>query len=433
MVIATILAHGALITSVGLALAVWIKRQSRAIAISVGSFILITAAWPFFMATIAKPQPGRALVTVSPFVVCVMSVQEFANRQFAFARSIVGSGTFWAVEVFILAMGLLWLTVRTFDGCFDRISDQPRCALAWCISVMILAAMIAAGSFVWAIDSWIEGVRPQTALTGTSSLGVVFYSVAIALGLILIAVEAATSGRPTWTADHAVAPAAAARRLVLSRWGASFQHVLLLAVGPGLVALALATAHKPPRYEPQYTKTAAGAQVVTSYVRADPNIPHAGEVPVGQRFIFGAVLIVTILAHGSAGISVGLALTLTNGWSRRVIAAAVGVTVVIAFVVPLCLIRLDYHSAVHGDVELRHGRGLAANSARRPRFVHRARDSLACALLGRHRRAFYRRASGRHGLGVGAAIGQRLESPLLRAPDLDDSPQPAAQTALVAE
>ena len=46
MVIATILAHGALITSIGLALAVWIKRQSRAIAMSVGSFILVTAAWP---------------------------------------------------------------------------------------------------------------------------------------------------------------------------------------------------------------------------------------------------------------------------------------------------------------------------------------------------------------------------------------------------
>ena len=48
----------------------------------------------------------------------------------------------------------------------------------------------------------------------------------------------------------------------------------------------------------------------------------------------------------AAAISVGLALTLANGWSRRVIAALVGVTVVVAFVVPLSLIRLDYHSAV---------------------------------------------------------------------------------------
>ena len=52
LVIATILAHGALLTSIGLALAVWIKRPSRAIASSVGLFILIAAAWPI-LASIA--------------------------------------------------------------------------------------------------------------------------------------------------------------------------------------------------------------------------------------------------------------------------------------------------------------------------------------------------------------------------------------------
>ena len=50
LVVATILAHGALITSVGLALAVWVKRQSRAIALSVGWFILVTAVLPIVMA-----------------------------------------------------------------------------------------------------------------------------------------------------------------------------------------------------------------------------------------------------------------------------------------------------------------------------------------------------------------------------------------------
>ncbi len=48
LVMATIVGHGALITSIGLALAVWIKRQSRAIAISVGLFVMILMAWPMF-------------------------------------------------------------------------------------------------------------------------------------------------------------------------------------------------------------------------------------------------------------------------------------------------------------------------------------------------------------------------------------------------
>ena len=57
VVVATILAHGALITSVGLALAVWVKRQSRAIALSVGWFILVTAVWPIVVSIVMSGGP----------------------------------------------------------------------------------------------------------------------------------------------------------------------------------------------------------------------------------------------------------------------------------------------------------------------------------------------------------------------------------------
>ena len=39
--------------------------------------------------------------------------------------------TFWDIECLALALGLLWLTVRTFDRCFDRVPDRPgacRCS-----------------------------------------------------------------------------------------------------------------------------------------------------------------------------------------------------------------------------------------------------------------------------------------------------------------
>ena len=49
VVIATILAHGALITSIGLALAVWMKRLGRAIAFTVGFAIVIGAVWPILV------------------------------------------------------------------------------------------------------------------------------------------------------------------------------------------------------------------------------------------------------------------------------------------------------------------------------------------------------------------------------------------------
>ena len=109
MVVATILAHGALITSVGLALAVWIKRQSRAIAISVGSFVLVTAAWPIRRCrSRSNREPGRDLAGLSPVVTCVIFVNFFTSRTYGFAaRGLLWCGTFWAVEVFVLAMGLL--------------------------------------------------------------------------------------------------------------------------------------------------------------------------------------------------------------------------------------------------------------------------------------------------------------------------------------
>ena len=73
LVIATILAHGALITSIGLALAVWIKRHGRAIGMSVAAFILVTAAWPIFVGIAVgdEEHPGRDLACLSPVVALV--------------------------------------------------------------------------------------------------------------------------------------------------------------------------------------------------------------------------------------------------------------------------------------------------------------------------------------------------------------------------
>jgi hypothetical protein len=112
VVIATIIAHGALITSVGLAMAVWIKRQSRAIAMSVGSFLLVAAGWPFVVSSPTYSELRRNLASLSPVVMCVVFVNFFTIRTYNFSGHVLSSGTFWAVEVFALAMGLLWLWSR---------------------------------------------------------------------------------------------------------------------------------------------------------------------------------------------------------------------------------------------------------------------------------------------------------------------------------
>jgi len=121
----------------------------------------------------------------------------------------------------------------------------------------------------------------------------------------------------------------------------------LLAIGPALLALALATAHNAPHYEPQSTTNASGVQVVTSYVLAKTDITYVGEVRLGPRLMIAAVLVVTILVHGGAAISVGLGLTTANGWSRCVLATAVGLTVLVVLVLPIYLFLVaDGHAVV---------------------------------------------------------------------------------------
>jgi ABC-type transport system involved in multi-copper enzyme maturation permease subunit len=331
VLIATIVAHGALITSVGLAMAVWIKRQSRAIAMSVGSFILVTAAWPTVVSNVANPDQSRILASLSPVVACVQFANYFTNRGYAFFRGLLWCGTFWAVEVFALAMGLLWLTVLTFDRCFDRIPDRPQRIPIRTVVVMILAGMIGAGSLVGATDIWIEGVNPAS-LSRPISFGISAYFLLIAIGLVLVALESAKSGRPAWNIVAATAPGLAARSFVPGRWWKSFRLVLLLAIGPALLAMALATAHKAPRYEAHFTTDSMGNKAIDSYVLAKADNPYVAEARLGQRLLIAAQLIVTILVHGGAAISVGLGLTTANAWSRCAIATVVGLAFLAVFI-----------------------------------------------------------------------------------------------------
>jgi hypothetical protein len=158
---------------------------------------------------------------------------------------------------------------------------------------------------------------------------------------MLIAVESAKSGHSTRANFAVEAPHRAAPWFVVGRWWKSFRLVLLLAIGPALLALALATAHKAPQYEPQFTTNSAGAQVVTSYVLLKADIPSNSEVRLGQRLMIAAVLVVTILCHGGAAISIGLALAIANEWSRRAVVAAVGFVLLLTFVLPVYLFVLN--------------------------------------------------------------------------------------------
>jgi hypothetical protein len=74
---------------------------------------------------------------------------------------------------------------------------------------MMMAGMIGAGSLVWAIEWWIEGFEPGW-LNEQSSFVVSAYSFLIAIGLVLVAIESAKSGRPKAAAFSEETPGMAA-------------------------------------------------------------------------------------------------------------------------------------------------------------------------------------------------------------------------------
>jgi ABC-type transport system involved in multi-copper enzyme maturation permease subunit len=356
VVIATILAHGALITSIGLALAVWIRRQSRAIALCVALFILIAAAWPTFASiTIGWPVlRSRDLPSFSPIVACFKFIRTFVVRRDFLADGILWWGSFWAVEVFVLALGLLWLTVLTFDRCFDRIPDRIWRVPVRAAVVVILAGLIGAGSLVPAVGTWINGVLPHD-LEGQTSADLLGYAVALAIGLVLVVAVPAKSiatGSPRPAPAPEAAQTAPRRNLILRRWWESFRLVLLLAIGPAILALALATAHRTILPVTKATTLPSGGQTFT-WVEPDPaeaNVERIGEVRLAPRLASAALLIVTILAHGAAAVSVGLALALAIERPRRASALGVGLIVAVIVVLPL------YISAVTGtDLARRDG------------------------------------------------------------------------------
>ncbi|MGP0065657.1 MAG: ABC transporter permease subunit [Isosphaeraceae bacterium] len=123
--VVTILAHGAAITSIGLILATWIRRHSRAIAISVTIFVLVSIGWPALAFTSSGGIGGPGSmpsVALSPIMVTANFADIIGMRLSGFHDFIIATVLF-DIVVAATALGLLELTVRTFNRCLGRISD----------------------------------------------------------------------------------------------------------------------------------------------------------------------------------------------------------------------------------------------------------------------------------------------------------------------
>jgi hypothetical protein len=357
-VVATIGIHGMLLSSIGLALAVWIQRQSRAIGLSVILAVLIGAGWPIFAGISRMGPPGEGLLCLSPFVASVVSMEHLSRRDYSI-RSLLWWIPFWDLECLVMSVGLLWMTVRTFNGCFGRIPERPRRISVLSDVLVLLAALLGTGGLFGAIAIWAQrfaGVQRGL------DLGILAVALLIAVGLLLLSVKAPMSisrvGMRREPAPEAV-PRIPDGRWFAGRWWESFRLVLLLAIGPALLGLAVATVHRPVMVIPKVTKLPDGSQeqiysddsgttyVMTTAARGGGNtvrlateeeiagLPVRLEQSHISLLIAASLAVLTILAHGAWIVSLGLALGIGIRRRSGAIAASVGLFLLVTVAWPI--------------------------------------------------------------------------------------------------
>ncbi len=120
MVLGLMLAYGAAITSLGLALATWVPRLGRAVALSIGIYVAVTACLFFLVFTDLIPNNLEAeFASGSPFFgpIFALASEEMSSRDIDSAWLVIPA---WIMFYTVSAATLLLATLATFDRCMGR-------------------------------------------------------------------------------------------------------------------------------------------------------------------------------------------------------------------------------------------------------------------------------------------------------------------------
>jgi ABC-type transport system involved in multi-copper enzyme maturation permease subunit len=121
---AILLVYGASVTSLGLALATWVRRTMLALALGVVLYVLVTVGWVFVVLVLFGPGEGAA--TASPFYAAGAVTALVADRSSSPAEmwQFVGWIGFWLIVHLFTALALLGLTLSSFNHCVGRMGDS---------------------------------------------------------------------------------------------------------------------------------------------------------------------------------------------------------------------------------------------------------------------------------------------------------------------
>jgi ABC-type transport system involved in multi-copper enzyme maturation permease subunit len=129
LVLGLVLAYGAAITSLGLALATWIERTGRVLALCVAIYVVASIGWVALvvMLRLVAKSFGLYCVMESPFygvAFLTIAISETTGPQPFWPGSAIAAAVWIGINAAVAAL-LLAATWRTFDRCMGRIPDGP--------------------------------------------------------------------------------------------------------------------------------------------------------------------------------------------------------------------------------------------------------------------------------------------------------------------
>ncbi|WP_435008472.1 ABC transporter permease [Tundrisphaera lichenicola] len=131
-----IIAQGAAIVSLGLALATWLPKAGRAVTWTVVALVGSTVGWPilgFLLGGNSGPSslPQMLVIMGSPFWNVGMStslLEQNFGSQSELVKNVSIAATAWTLLYGSTALGLLLATLRSFDRCMGRTPENPLIA-----------------------------------------------------------------------------------------------------------------------------------------------------------------------------------------------------------------------------------------------------------------------------------------------------------------
>jgi hypothetical protein len=121
LVAGTILAHGAAVTSLGIALATWVSRIDRALILSATASVFMTVGWiPLVLLLFQGGALSLGLGMGSPFLGVALPTSEMPRATAEEWSRTMNCSLFWIAVEASIALSLLLATLATFDRCLGR-------------------------------------------------------------------------------------------------------------------------------------------------------------------------------------------------------------------------------------------------------------------------------------------------------------------------